>query len=93
MSFKDLEEARAKRARKDAAKEAKGKGKRGRKRKNNTLKAEEDTIKTARRGRKRKSPALIALELMNRIGRILMGASITQTSGTQVTEDMVVLEP
>lgn len=34
MSYEDLEEARAKRAEKEAAKEAKGKGKRGRKRKN-----------------------------------------------------------
>jgi hypothetical protein len=33
MSYEDLEEARVKRAEKDAAKEAKGKGKRGRKRK------------------------------------------------------------
>jgi len=93
MSFEDLEEARAKRAEKDAAKEAKGKGKRGRKRKSDTLEAEEDTVKTARRGRKRKSPALIASELTNRIGRIPTGASITQTSGTQVAEDEVVPEP
>jgi hypothetical protein len=34
MSFQDLEKARAKRAEKEAAKEAKGKQKRGRKRKN-----------------------------------------------------------
>lgn len=33
ISYKDLKEARVKRAEKDAAKEAKGKGKRGRKRK------------------------------------------------------------
>lgn len=36
MSYEDLEEARAKRAEKEAAKEAKGKGKRGRKRKKTT---------------------------------------------------------
>jgi hypothetical protein len=39
-----------KRAGKDTAKEAKGKGKRDQKRKNNTLEVEEDIIKTARRG-------------------------------------------
>jgi hypothetical protein len=40
MSYKDLEEARAKRADKEAAKEAKGKGKRGRKRKSTALEAD-----------------------------------------------------
>jgi septum formation inhibitor MinC len=40
MSYKDLEEARAKRAEKEAAKEAKGKGKRGRKRKRATPEAD-----------------------------------------------------
>jgi hypothetical protein len=40
MSYKDLEEARVKRAEKDAAQGAKGKGKRGRKRKSGTPEAE-----------------------------------------------------
>ncbi|KAK3174414.1 hypothetical protein OEA41_001660 [Lepraria neglecta] len=40
MSYEDLEEARAKRADKEAAKEAKGKGKRGRKRKSAALEAD-----------------------------------------------------
>jgi len=39
MSYEDLEEARAKRADKEAAKEAKGKGKRGRKCKSAALEA------------------------------------------------------
>jgi hypothetical protein len=54
MSYEDLEEARAKRVVKDAAKAAKGKGKRGRKRKGATPEAEEAADK-ARRGRKSKS--------------------------------------
>jgi hypothetical protein len=41
MGFKELEEARAKRVAKDTTKEAKGKGKRGRKRKSATPEAEE----------------------------------------------------
>ena len=40
MSYDDLQEARAKRAERDAAQEAKSKGKRGRKRKNAVLEAE-----------------------------------------------------
>jgi hypothetical protein len=55
MSYEDLEEARAKRVVKEATRAAKGKGKRGRKRKSDTLEAEEDTAETARRGRKCKS--------------------------------------
>jgi hypothetical protein len=41
MSYEDLEEARAKRVVKEATRAAKGKGKRGRKRKSDTLEAEE----------------------------------------------------
>lgn len=55
ISYKDLEEARAKRLEKEATRATKGKGKRGRKRKSNTLEAEEDTAETARGGQKRKS--------------------------------------
>ncbi|KAH8586347.1 hypothetical protein B0O99DRAFT_528831 [Bisporella sp. PMI_857] len=58
MSYKDLQEARAKRAEKDAAKEAKGKGNRGRKRKSATSEAEEATADKVKRGRKSKSTIL-----------------------------------
>ncbi|KAH8772348.1 hypothetical protein BGZ57DRAFT_942460 [Hyaloscypha finlandica] len=58
MSYKDLKEARAKHIVKDAAKEAKGKGKRGRKCKSATLEAEEATADKVKRGRKRKSTVL-----------------------------------
>jgi hypothetical protein len=45
MSYEDLEEARKTRAAKDAAKEAiKGKGKRGRKRKNAAQEADEPEV-------------------------------------------------
>jgi hypothetical protein len=59
ISYEDLEEARAKRVVKDAAKAAKGKGKRGRKRKGATPEAEEAADKV-KRGRKRKSAVLEA---------------------------------
>jgi hypothetical protein len=85
MSYEDLVEARAKRVIKEATRAAKGKGKRGRKRKSGTLEAEEgtaeedtaeedtaeeDTAESARRGRKRKSAALDALAPTNKIARI-----------------------
>ena len=58
MSYEELEEARAKRAKQDAAKEAKGKGKRGRKRKNSTTpEAVEDNTNKVKRSRKRRSAA------------------------------------
>jgi hypothetical protein len=57
MSYEDLEEARAKRAEKEAAKEAKGKGKRGRKPKSAVSEAEEAFADKGNRGRKRKSTA------------------------------------
>jgi hypothetical protein len=60
MSYEDLQEARAKRAEKDAAKEAKGKGKRGRKRRSAMSEAEEATADKVKRGRKRKSTVLEA---------------------------------
>jgi hypothetical protein len=60
MSYEDLEEARAKRVIKDAAKEAKGKGKRGRKRKSGTPEAEEAIAGKVKRVRKRKSAVLEA---------------------------------
>ena len=51
MSYEDLEEARAKRAEKEAANEAKGKGKRDRKCKSATPEADEATADKAKRGR------------------------------------------
>jgi hypothetical protein len=100
MSYEDLEAARAKRAEKEAAKEAKGKGKRGRKCKSATLEAEETTADKANRGRKRKSAVLEAEapEPKAKVARISKapapaGASVAQTSGTQVAEDEVVPEP
>jgi hypothetical protein len=57
MSYEDLEEARAKRAEKEAAKEAKGKGKRGRKAKSAVPEVEEASADKGNRGRKRKSTA------------------------------------
>jgi hypothetical protein len=57
MSYKDLVEARAKRVEKEAAQEAKGKSRRGRKPKGSPSElpeAEEGTAGTARRSRKRK---------------------------------------
>jgi len=58
MSYEDLEEARAKRAERNAAREANGKGKRGRKCKRTTPEAEEATVDKVKRGRKRKSTVL-----------------------------------
>jgi hypothetical protein len=62
ISYKDLEEARAKRVVKEATRAAKGKGKYSRKPKSSPPKAEEDTADTARRSRKRKSGTLEADE-------------------------------
>ncbi len=59
MSYEDLEEARVKRAAKDAAK-AKGKGKRGRKAKNAVEEADEATAGEGDLFRKRKNPELEA---------------------------------
>jgi hypothetical protein len=89
MSYEDLEEARAKRA----EKEAKGKGKRGRKCTSATPEAEEATADKATRGRKRKSAALEAeaLEPKAKVARISKApepeparASVAQMSRTQV---------
>ena len=92
MSYEDLEEAQAKRAEKDAAKEAKGKGKRGRKCKSATLEAEEATADKANRGRKRKSaaPEPDAPEPKVKVVQISDApesarGSVAQMSGTQVT--------
>jgi len=55
MSYEDLEEARAKRAEKDAAEEAKGKRKRDRKPKNGVPEGDDASADKENRGRKRKS--------------------------------------
>jgi hypothetical protein len=98
MSYKDLEEARAKRVVKESTQAAKGKGKRGRKRKSGTLEVEEDTAETARRGRKRKSAALDAPEPTNKMAQIsnvpkTASALVMQASRTQIAEDEIAPEP
>ena len=104
MSYEDLEEARAKRVVKDATKEAKGKGKRGRKCKRTTPEAEEATVDKVKRGRKRKSTVLDTeaeepeepepepSAKMVRTSRALvpLGALVIQTP---ITEDKIVPEP
>jgi hypothetical protein len=98
MSYADLQEARVKRAKKDAAKEAKGKGKRGRKRKSATPEAVEATADKAKRGRKRKSVGLKAeapepIAKVARTSKALARASVVQTSGTPVAEDEILPGP
>ncbi len=89
-----------KHAEKEAAKKAKGKGKRGRKCKSATAEGEEATVDKAKRGRKRKSAALEAEapEPKAKVARIskaplLASASTAQMSGTQVAEDEITPEP
>jgi hypothetical protein len=79
MSYEDLEEARAKRAEKEAAKEAKGKGKRGRKRK--TVVPEADPPE----------PKVKVVRISN--APEPARGSVVQMSGTPVAEDELVLEP
>ena len=98
MSYEDLEKARAKRVVKDAVKEAKGKGKRGRKRKRATPEVEEATAGKVKRGRKRKSVALeaVAPEPIAKVARTSKAparASVVQMSGTPVAEDEIVPGP
>jgi hypothetical protein len=103
MSYEDLVEARAKRVVKEATRAAKGKAKRGRKRKSGTLEAEEDTAEEdtaelARRSRKRKNAALNALApttKMTRISNAPKPAStlMRQASRTQIADDEIALEP
>jgi hypothetical protein len=82
MSYEDLQEARAKRAEEDAAKEAKDKGRRGRKRKSATPEAEEATAVKA------KPNAKVA-----RMSKASARASVVQMSGTPVAEDEIVPGP
>lgn len=98
MSYKDLKEARAKCVVKEATRAAKGKGKRGRKRKSGTLEAEEDTAETARRGRKRKSAALDAPAPTNKMARISnapkpASALVMQASRSQIADNEIAPEP
>lgn len=100
MSYKNLKKARAKRAEKEAAKEAKDKGKCGQKCKSATLEAEEATADEANRGRKRKStvPEADAPEPKVKVARISNApesarGSVVQMSGTLVVEDEIVPDP
>jgi hypothetical protein len=79
MSYEDLEAARAKRAEKDAAKEVKGNGKRGRKRKSAVLEADapEPNAKVVRMS---EAPAPAT-------------ALVVQMRGTPIAEDEIVPEP
>ena len=85
MSYEDLEEARAKRAEKEAARAAKGKSKRGRKRKSAVPEAEEAAADKAKRSRKRKraSPEPEVPEPKAKVARI---------SKSQVAVDVIVPE-
>jgi hypothetical protein len=60
MSYKELEKVQAKRAEKDAAQEAKGKGKHGYKHKSGMPEAERVTIDTVKQDQKHKSTVLEA---------------------------------
>ncbi|KAG4439421.1 hypothetical protein IFR05_005114 [Cadophora sp. M221] len=86
MSYEDLEEAQAKRA----IKAAKGKGKRGPKRKSGTPEADEGTADTARRSRKRQSAAQDLPKPSNRVARALATASAVQVSATPIAENEIV---
>lgn len=99
MSYEDLEEARVKRAEKDAAKEAKGKGKRSRKRRSVTPEADVATLVKTKRGRKRKSdlPEGDAPESSIKVTRMTEAllpesarASVVQTTRTSAVEDDIV---
>ncbi|KAL9126795.1 MAG: hypothetical protein Q9217_004208 [Psora testacea] len=96
ISYKDLKEARAKRAEKEAAKETKGKAKRGQKCKKATLEAVEATANKVKHGRKRKSatPEAEARELTAKVARTCEApkparAPVAQMSETQVAEDEI----
>ena len=97
-------EARAKRVVKEATRAAKGKGKRGRKRKSGTLEAEEDaaeedtaeedTAGSARRGRKRKGAAPAPANKKARISNAPKPAStlMRQASRTQIADNGIAPE-
>jgi hypothetical protein len=102
MSYEDLEEARVKRAEKDAAKEAKGKGKRSRKRRSATPEVDTATLVKTKRGRKRKSdlPEGDAPEPRIKVPRMSEAllpettrASVVQTTRMPAVEDDIVPKP
>jgi hypothetical protein len=97
MSYKDLEEARAKRVVKDSAQAAKGKGKRGRKRKSSPAESEEDIAETASRGRKHKSAELEVPEPTNNVrtsnATKPASALVMQVGRTRIAEDEIEIEP
>jgi hypothetical protein len=86
MTFKDLEAARVKRAEKEAAKEAKGKAKSGRKAKSAPTDTEEATTNKGKRGRKSKSAPEPEPELEPQ----QTPDALMQTSDTNATEATVV---
>jgi hypothetical protein len=93
MSYEDLEEARAKRAVKESTQAAKGKEKRGRKRKSGTPEVDKGDVDTARCSWKRKSAAQDPLEPGNKVARAPVTASVVQISGIPIAEDEIVPEP
>lgn len=92
MSYEDIVEARAKRIVKEATRAAKGKGKRGRKRKTSPAEPEENTAETVTRGRKRKSAELEAPEPTNNTPNPA-SASVMQSCRTQIAEDDIEPKP
>jgi hypothetical protein len=95
MSYEDLKEARAKRAEKEAAKEAKGKGKRGRKCKSAMPEADEATTDKAKRGWKRKSamPEADISEPKAKVARISNAPESARDSVAQMTRTQVMPDP
>ncbi|KAK6591874.1 hypothetical protein H4I96_12151 [Botrytis cinerea] len=92
MSYKDLQEAQAKRVVKESTQAAKGKEKRGRKRKSSTPEVYEENIDTAKHSRKRKRAAQDPLEPANKVTRASVTASVVQISGIPIAEDEIVPE-
>ena len=102
ISYKDLKEAQVKRAEKDAAKEAKGKGKCSRKRRSAILEADAATLVKTKRGRKRKSDLLKgdALKPSIKVPRMSEAllletarALVVLTTRTPAVEDDIVPKP
>lgn len=91
MSYEDLEEAQAKHAVKESTQAAKGKEKRGRKRKGKPEVGEED-IDTAKHSRKRKNAAQDPPEPANKVTRVSVTVSIVQISGIPIAEDEIMPE-
>jgi hypothetical protein len=93
MSYKDLEDARAKRVVKDTIKETKGKDKRDRKYQKATLEVEETTAGIRKRGRKRKNIMLGAeLEIELEELELEPNTKITRTSKTLAPSRALVIQ-